>query len=503
MMSVLLPRAHFLALFLFSSLLAAQPPEKSMDQMIRQGIADWEVPGMVTAVVRDGKVVFSEAYGVKDLASGSRVDRQTLFNMGSTTKAMVCMALGVLVDRGQLQWEDRVADHLPEFELSDPYIRDEARVKDLLTHNLGISEADLIWFVDSTSTAEALKRFALAKKAYPVRGGFQYNNLMYAVAGEVIRAVSGKHWAEFVREVLFEPLEMHRTVARASEIFPAGNYVTPYYPDLEGNLHPVPYNQSDQIGAAGMIWTCLEDVEHYLQMLTQGGQYKGRQILSPETFAYLFEPHAFVPSADFYPTQKLTRPHWKTYGLGWFQHDYRGQKLDFHTGSITGLVAMAGVMHHARTAVYVLANRDHAELRHAILYKGMDLWVFGDDQRDWNGEILELYRPMQERTHQQEKALQGKRVAGTQPRLPLTGYTGTYRHPMLGTAEVLETQEGLELVFNGFARFRTTHWHYDTFRSDADNRYRLRLMAQFRLNPNGQVGALEVFGETFQREPEP
>lgn len=500
-------RSRYLPCFLLMLLIAlpalhAQNPSESLDAMVRKGMADWEIPGMVTTVVQDGEVVFSKAYGVSNLRSKAAVDRQTLFNMGSTTKAVVCMALGLLVDRGELQWEDKVYRHLPEFQVSDPYIREEARIKDLLTHNLGISQADLIWFADSTSTTEALARFALAEKAYPIRGGYQYNNLMYAVAGEVIRAVSGKHWTRFVRDEIFAPLEMDRTVAMAREVKGAGNYATPYYKDLNGSIHPVPLNQSDQIGAAGMIYTCLEDVEHYLQMLTSSGAYKGKQLLSRQTFDYLFQPHAFVPEQDFYPTRQLTAPQWHTYGLGWFQHDYRGQKLDFHTGSITGLVAIAGVMHHARTAVYVMANLDHAELRHAILYKAMDLWAFQDDSRDWNSEIQNLYGWVRIQAQEQERKTLEARVADTRTSLPLSAYAGRYSHPMLGTLEVREEGQGLLLDFNGYARFQAAHWHYDTFRTTPENRYRMKQFAQFLMDPQGQVRSVEFLGETLERKPE-
>ena len=477
----------------------AQDKGETLDAMIQGGMKDWEIPGLVTTVVRDGEVVFSKAYGLRNIETKQTVDRATLFNMGSTTKAVVCIALGILVDRGKLKWEDKVYRHLPEFRLSDPYIREEARVQDLLTHNLGISQADQIWFADSTSTEVALERFARSEKVYPIRGGFQYNNLMYAVAGEVIRSVSGKHWTQFVTEEIFTPLEMDRSFARVSEIFGKGNYATPYYPDLDNSIHAVPYNQSDQIGAAGMIWTCLEDMEHYLQMLTGGGVYKGRQILNPGTFNYLFKPHAFVPESDFYPTQQLTAPNWRTYGLGWFQQDYRGHKLDFHTGSITGLIAIAGVMHHAKTAVYVMANLDHAELRHAILYKAMDLWVYEDDSKSWNSDIQNLYGWGRIQASEKERQLVEKRLMDTRTSLPLSEYSGTYQNPMMGTLIVSDGTEGLELDLNGYVRFSAEHWHYDTFRTSPENRYRIKVYAQFRMNTEGKIQELEFMGEIFER----
>ncbi len=162
---------------------------KSLDKMIVQGMEDWNIPGLATVIVKDGKIVFKKTYGVKNINSKEPFDGKTLFNMTSTTKAIVAMSLGILVDRGKLNWDDKVQKYFPDFRLSDDYIASDARVGDLLTHNLGIGNADMLWVLDSVSTKETIKNFKYAKKEYPLRGSFEYQNIMYAVAGEVIEAV--------------------------------------------------------------------------------------------------------------------------------------------------------------------------------------------------------------------------------------------------------------------------------------------------------------------------
>jgi hypothetical protein len=149
-----------------------------------------------------------------------------------------------------------------------------------------------------------------------------------------------------------------------------------------------------------------------------------------------------------------------------------------------------------------MANLDHAELRHAILYKAMDLWAFNDNSRDWNAEIFELYAGFKELAKNQEDQLQADRIEGTKTRLAFEAYAGTYSHPMYGNAIITASEEGLTLNFNNFAAFRLQHWHYDTFRSDTNNRYLTELMVNFNFGPDGAVSELEAMGQSFQKKNE-
>ena len=305
---------------------------KLLDAMIKKGMKEWQIPGLAAIVVKNGEVVFKKTYGIKDIETKEPVDENTLFTMASTTKALIAISIGMLVDQEKINWEDKVRDHLPGFNLSDPYITADARVKDLLTHNLGIGNADLLWGLDSISTTETLDKFKYAKRTYPLRGGFTYQNIMYVIAGEIIEAVSGQHWTIFVEDNIFNPLGMTRSQTKSIGIFKAGNYTTPHFNDLDEGLIKVGYTFADQIGAAGMIWSSATDISNYLKFLVNDGVFNGDTLVQPATFKYLFKPHVILSEEMVYPTKVLTKQNWNTYGLGWFQQDYRGSKLDFHTG---------------------------------------------------------------------------------------------------------------------------------------------------------------------------
>ena len=473
--------------------------EKQLDAMIQEGMADWKLPGLAAVVVKDGEVVFKKTYGVKSLENKEAVNGETLFAMASTTKAMVAMALGILVDEGKLNWNDKVVDHLPYFQLSDPYIAADARVKDLLTHNLGIANADVLWALDSLSTRATLNRFKHTEKVYPLRGGFVYQNIMYAAAGELIEAVSGTPWHEFVASRLFKPLNMNRSQSRAVDILKVGNYVTPHYDFGEEGVKPVARNYSDQIGAAGMMWSSINDISNYLKFIVNGGIQGQDTLIQPATFKTLFTPHTLIPKDQFYPTTQLTKPHWLSYGLGWFQHDYRGEKLDFHTGSLQGLIAITGVIHEKNTAVYVFGNGDHAELRHAIMYQAMDLFAFDDTSSNWHPPIFELYETRKKRGQQWEENRNNKHVTNTRPSLALEDYSGTYHHPLCGKLEITVAENTLQLHFNGREKIGANHWHYDTFMTQKNSFWTDALEAVFHLNENGKVKSLDFIGYTFSK----
>ena len=481
-----------------SSLLAQADPLNQFDQFIQVGMKEWQIPGMVTVVVHNNEVVFSKAYGQLDIRSDRKVDQQTMFSMASTTKQMIAVALGILVDDGLVDWEDRVVEHLPNFKLADNYATQTARVKDLLTHNLGIKNTDKIWVWDSLSPPEAMQRYSFAKTEYPLRGGFSYQNMMYIVAGALISKLAKKPWRAFVQKRLLDPLGMQHTAANAQTIQTLNNYVTPHVEDYEDGLIPIPLNFTQQVDAAGAMWSCADDMARYLRFLLNKGVYRGDTLLQAKTIDYIFRPQVMV-SPRAYSTWKLIKPNFHSYGLGWFQHDYRGEKLDFHTGSLAGMVAIAAVMHRKNTAVYFFANKGSANLRHAIMYKAMDVFAFNDlEGKDWHRLIFDLYDSSKQRSIQRQKAKDKQQIKDTKPSYSLEKFEGTYQHKMFGTIKVKHIAGKLSFSINDYTFFKLNHWHFNTFRSDKHPEWRYRVFLNFNLNAAGQVDHLSYEGPYIQ-----
>ena len=247
-----------------------------------------------------------------------------------------------------------------------------------------------------------------------------------------------------------------------------------------------------------MMWSCADDMEKYLKFLLNKTLVNGELLLSNKTFEYIFEPQIIIGDS-FYPTQRLTNPNWKTYGLGWFQHDYRGQKVDLHTGSLQGLVAIIALIRDKNIGVHVFSNLDNAELRHAIIYKVFDLLVFDDDTRDWNNEIFKLYREYRDESIDSYLNKFKERVLGTSPSLEIEFYLGRYSHPMYGDIVLTLNKNKLNIDVNrGIKNFETEHWNFDTFITDKDEKWRQKLLVDFKVGDN-IVESLKMYNVIFKK----
>jgi hypothetical protein len=199
-----------------------------------------------------------------------------------------------------------------------------------------------------------------------------------------------------------------------------------------------------------------------------------------------------------YPTTRIVKPHWMTYGLGWFQQDYRGQAVDFHTGSIDGMVAIHGLIRDERLGVYVLANLDHAEVRHAIMYTVFDRYA-GRSDRDWNAEFLKLYGDLRKEADATRAKKDALRVAGASPSVPLQKFAGDYTEPLHGDVKVTYDSSGLHIQYGTAFVGALEHWHYNTFRATWKAAWREPALVSFVLDEDGQPGTLEMMNARFTR----
>ncbi|MCB0461719.1 MAG: serine hydrolase [Flavobacteriaceae bacterium] len=463
---------------------------KQLDAYIQNGIELWKPPGFAVTVVKDGDIIYKKGYGVTTIGTNKKVDENTLFGCMSTTKAFVAAGLAMLIDDGKLNWDDKVINYLPEFQLKDPYLTREITIRDLLTHRTGLGNTDYLWSMMTISSDSALYKMREVDASYSLRSSFIYQNLMYLAAGKVLEEVSGKSWGEFLKERIFLPLEMHDTYSLLEQVKPIENKADAHY-EIDGKIIKIDQMSADNIGPAGSMWSSINDIGKWIQFLLNKGVKDGKHLISSVNFQELFKPQQIVPANQFYPTQQITKPNWTTYGLGWFQHDYRGKMVQFHTGSLAGMVAIAGIIPEENIGVYVMGNLDHVELRHAVMYTVFDLFMDGKITKDWSKELYALYHPDSEIKKEPEP------IKNTKPSFETTALLGTYTNAQYGSIEILK--KGNQLVFNLNNTFLGTmnHWHYDTYKGVFDKKEYGTAMVSFVRGADGKLNYLEVFGEQF------
>lgn len=468
-----------------------------LDDYVISAMKDWEVPGLALTVVKDNEIVFSRGYGLTELGKPGTVNNKTLFAAASTTKAFTAAALGILVDQKKIKWDDPVIKHLPEFKLNDPWVTQELSIRDLLTHRAGLGNTDLLWMVNYP-TEEILYRMRYAEPAYSMRSGFIYQNIMYAVAGEVIARVSGSSWEDFLKEHILTPLKMDRTILLAKQLKGKDNYASPHY-RINGRIEPIEMEYADPIAPAGAMWSCVDDMAKWMMFLLDSGKINNVQLLQKETYSELFTPQVIIPQSNFYPAALLTRPHWTTYSLGWFQHDYKGRALDFHTGSLDGLVAIIGLVPGEKFGIYLFGNLDHAELRHAIMYKTIDLYLDNDNSHDWHKEIFELYEGFRMKSEMEKKKLTEERIPETNTTLHPEGYEGIFSDPLWGEIEIKREENRLTLSYNSYLKGNLKHWHYDTFEVIWNKKQMGNNLLTFGFDNKGKVAEIRIFSHVFKK----
>ena len=489
---------------ILASVLASQSSfaveEQALSAEVERGMQLWHVPGMAVAVVDRDDVKFQKGFGETAIDDGNAVDEHTLFAIASTTKAMVVAGLLMLADDGELELDDLVIKHIPELHFADPSLTQQIRIRDLLAHRTGLPSTDLWVFVQIMPLDEQIRRLRTVDAAASVRTRLIYQNTMFELAGLIIERVSGKRWDRFLAERLWQPIGMNETFGARGQITPDKSHVMPYY-FVDGKLRLADWDlDNDHADAAGSVWSSIHDMSLWAQFLLRGAVTEdGRQLMTDESLAQMFEPQQLATPDDFYPTVELTKPNWRSYGLGWFQQDFQGRKIDFHTGSLSGLIAIIGLDRAEGKAMIVLGNRDHAEMRHALLWHVMDA---GDsaEKRDWNQDIFDLYESAREESRAEQDELRKSRMRGTKPSLSLDNYAGTFNNDSVGDFSI--RRDGRKLILESVnISFELAHWHLDMFEIEREE-WDFQAFVSFGIGADGVVDRLNVFGMDFTRVPD-
>lgn len=467
---------------------------QALDHFIQSGMQKWKVPGLAVGIVQNGQAVYVKGFGVRDITTHQPVTANTLFDIGSCTKAFTAAAAGILVDEGKMHWDDHVNEFIPFFHLYDPLADENVTMRDLLTHRTGLGSADLLWYGTSLSRPEIIRRVRYIKPQWGFRARFEYNNVMYATAGYAEGQASGGTWEEFVRSHIFEPLGMTGADSSAVDAQNAADHATPH--DLkDGKVVTIPWRNIDSVAPAGAINAGVADMTKWIEMqLNDGRAANGQQIISAKSLKETHTPQIVVPQGGEFD---LFFPHalQLSYGMGWFIQDYGGHQIWLHPGDIDGFASLVVLLPEEKTGFVIFANLDHTPLRAGLGYHLIDEFLNLPEQ-DWTAHfagVAERFTAMEKKAQEAEAH---PKYPNTHPSHELGAYAGTYRSRAYGDVVVTLENAQLHVKFYSFGG-PLKHFQFDTFIGDMSGFGRAPVM--FSLDERGDVSKLTMAGIEFDR----
>jgi CubicO group peptidase (beta-lactamase class C family) len=487
-----------LGFLILAAPLVAQGPPKDLDAYVAKGLTAFDTPGAAVGIVKDGKVVLAKGYGLRRLGEPAKVDSRTLFQIASNTKAFTTAALAMLVDEGKLGWDDPVTRHLPWFQLSDPYVTRELTVRDLLTHRsgLGLGAGDLLWYHSDYPRDSILRRIRYAPVASSFRSEYAYDNVLYVAAGEVVPAVTGMSYEDFLQKRIFAPLGMREAKLTARGVRPEENFASAHS-KVEGKLAIVARDTFDATNAAGGIVANVGDLAKWMIVQLDSGRVRegsgaGSRLWSVERTREMWSGVTIMPVPDLPPTLAPYLPNFLLYGLGWDLRDYRGRKLVTHTGGLDGMTSRTLLVPEARLGVVVVTNGE-SPLSTAVAWHVLDRYL-GAPPTDWLARLTEFVRSRETEGQEAERRAEGSRRKGTRPSLPLAAYAGRYNDRMYGDLGIADESGRLVLRFSHSPALTgdLEHWQHDSFVARWRQRNIPDAYVTFALGPDGSIETMKM-----------
>ncbi len=501
----MLRRVLFLLSLAAPALLAQTPkpagsPQDGLDAWIAGAMAKAKGVGLAIAIVKNDSVVYAKGFGVKKLGDPAAVTPHTLFAIGSTTKAFTAAALGMLVDEGKLAWDDKVIDRLPGFELLDPAVTREMTIRDLLTHRSGLSRGDRLWEGSNLSRAEVIRRVRLHRPSWGFRTRWGYNNIMFLTAGQIIPAVAGTTWDDFLKERIFTPLGMTSTNTSVRSLTDHPDVAAPHGL-RNGRTETIPYRVIDNIGPAGSINSNVLDMAQWIRLHLNGGAAGGKTLIKPATEQELVTPQMWIADPEGLGFL-YEGSHFLGYGLGWFLFDRSGRKIVEHSGGIDGMVTELIMVPEERLGVIVLTNSAVTPIAFAVGHTVIDRYL--GLAVDRLTPILAGFARVDGGAQAIEDSLEKTRNKASRPTLALTAYTGTFDNPMYGPARIDLENDRLVIRIQALVDpLKLDHWQYDSFRGVWGDPEFGKAFATFRLTAAGGVDGVTIDGveQEFVRRP--
>ncbi|HTL10701.1 MAG TPA: serine hydrolase [Chitinophagaceae bacterium] len=423
----------------------------SLEIYSNRALKDWRIPGAAVCIVKNGKLVFMKGFGVKEMNGSDKVDENTLFMIGSNTKAFTATALAMLdaenrVDGqpGKFSLDDKVTKWLPGFALDNKAAGEQAIIRDLLCHRLGFQtfQGDFTYWTSNLSRSEVIEKMKHIKAKYPFRTTWGYTNAAFLTAGEIIPKVTGKQWEEYIKEKIFLPLGMTNTLALSKDFASAANRCTAH--TINNNeLIKIPFCAIDNLAPAGSIGSSVNDMSKWILMQLNNGKLGDKQIVPAAALAQTRLPHSILGNGGYL----YNRGHFSLYGLGWMLEEYCGRKIISHTGGVNGFVTSVTLIPEEKLGILVFTNTDQNSFYEALKWEIADAYL-GNVYRNYSKVYLDYFNNNMATEAKREKALQDTVAMHPATSLPLAKYTGSYFNDVYGDMNVKIENNELRMHFS-------------------------------------------------------
>jgi len=422
----------------------------------------WEVPGMAVGIFKDGQIILAEGFGYRNAEKKLPVTPDTIFAIGSSSKAFTTMDLGILVDEGKVDWDKPVRTYLPEFKLKDEIATERMTVRDLVCHRSGLPRHDMLWYGSALSRKDIVDRLRYLDFSADIRETFQYNNLMFLTAGYLIGKVTDSSWEEVTRQRVFKPLGMTNSNFSVADSQKTADYSLPYT-RKDNAVIEIPFRTIDTVGPAGSINSSVHDMLKWVRFHLDKGKVGTTQVISEAGQKEMYTPAMAIrsPMLSVQPDSQSEM----SYGLGWFIETYRGHRIVHHGGAIDGFFYLNGFLPGDGLGVVIFSNLSGSPLVQISMGYILDMML--DLKPVWDKlsqERFEKAKKDREKADEEKKKKEEDRVPGTKPSHALDAYAGVYEHPAYGEVPIVLTDATLAGKFNSFA-FNLEHWHYDQFKT--------------------------------------
>jgi len=413
----------------------------SLDIYVNRGLERWQIPGAAVLVVKDGKILVAKGYGVKELGTNDKVNENTLFMIGSNTKAFTGTALALLENDDKLKLDDKVIKYLPDFKMKDPWITKELNIVDLVTHRMGLQtfQGDFMYWASDLTADEVIEKFGMLTPKYDFRTKYGYTNAGYAVAGKIIEKVSGLKWEDYLKEKIFLPLDMSRTTALSTDFTKSENIAKPHT-FVDGKMAVLPFENIDNLAPCGSIGSSINELSHWLIAQLDSGKYQGNVEIPFKVLQLTRQPQSIQGKVR----HPFNEGHYNLYGLGWGLMDYEETEIISHTGGVNGFVTSVTLLPEENLGIVVLTNNDQNGFFQMLKWEIIDAYL-GLPYRNYDDfAFSRALKQIQERD-EQRTAWRDSVALNIKPKIELTEFAGRYEHEVYGYADLSLKDNYLEM----------------------------------------------------------